>query len=194
MKIDEPKTPYVTEQEFQKICAEDEDYVAEFGEELKVQPDVQSIEVGAGSAMDMSEDELKEMKTGQNLIRIEGERAANSDDEISTPVKGMDDLSDPYNKLANQTAKKGQCESSMNVNMNVVGLGGGTGGKGLDINALAGALQQTKDADDEAAAKKKAFEEKRAKHYASEFQMAQLLKNRQQQDYDDEDEDEEMNK
>ena len=41
--------------------------------------------------MDMSEDEIKEMKQGavmnKNLIRIEGERAANSDDEISTPVK-----------------------------------------------------------------------------------------------------------
>jgi hypothetical protein len=26
MKIDEPKTPYVTDEEFQKLCAEDPDY------------------------------------------------------------------------------------------------------------------------------------------------------------------------
>ena len=40
MKIDEPKTPYVTEDEFRKICEDDEDYMAEFGEEVKMQPDV----------------------------------------------------------------------------------------------------------------------------------------------------------
>ena len=91
MKIDEPKTPYVTEEEFQKICAEDPDFVEEFGEEMKdneIQPDVQSIEVGAGSAMDLSENDIREMKQGmvmnKNLIRIEGERAANSDDDLQT--------------------------------------------------------------------------------------------------------------
>ena len=31
MKIDEPKTPYVTDEEFNKLCAEDPDYVKEFG-------------------------------------------------------------------------------------------------------------------------------------------------------------------
>ena len=29
MKIDEPKTPYVTEEEFQRLCAEDPDWAAE---------------------------------------------------------------------------------------------------------------------------------------------------------------------
>lgn len=29
MKIDEPKTPYVTDEEFRKICAEDPDYNSE---------------------------------------------------------------------------------------------------------------------------------------------------------------------
>mmetsp|Transcript_5501 Transcript_5501/g.9336 ORF Transcript_5501/g.9336 Transcript_5501/m.9336 type:complete len:156 (-) Transcript_5501:460-927(-) len=31
MKIDEPKTPYVTDEEFKKLCEDDEDYVREFG-------------------------------------------------------------------------------------------------------------------------------------------------------------------
>ena len=31
MKIDEPKTPYVTDEEFNKLCAEDPDYQKEFG-------------------------------------------------------------------------------------------------------------------------------------------------------------------
>ena len=35
MKIDEPKTPYVTEEEFKKICESDPDYVKEFGDELR---------------------------------------------------------------------------------------------------------------------------------------------------------------
>ena len=32
MKIDEPKTPYVTDEEFKKLCDEDPDYQKEFGE------------------------------------------------------------------------------------------------------------------------------------------------------------------
>ena len=32
MKIDEPKTPYVTDEEFKKLCDEDPDYKREFGE------------------------------------------------------------------------------------------------------------------------------------------------------------------
>ena len=31
MKIDEPKTPYVTDEEFKKLCEDDDDYVREFG-------------------------------------------------------------------------------------------------------------------------------------------------------------------
>ena len=32
MKIDEPKTPYVTDEEFKKLCDEDPDYAKEFGD------------------------------------------------------------------------------------------------------------------------------------------------------------------
>ena len=35
MKIDEPKTPYVTEEEFQRLCAEDPDWAAEVENERK---------------------------------------------------------------------------------------------------------------------------------------------------------------
>ena len=31
MKIDEPKTPYVTEEEFQKLCEDDPEWQKEFG-------------------------------------------------------------------------------------------------------------------------------------------------------------------
>ena len=31
MKIDEPKTPYVTDEEFNKLCEDDPDYQKEFG-------------------------------------------------------------------------------------------------------------------------------------------------------------------
>ena len=31
MKIDEPKTPYVTDEEFKQLCQNDPDYVKEFG-------------------------------------------------------------------------------------------------------------------------------------------------------------------
>ena len=31
MKIDEPKTPYVTDEEFKQLCMQDPDYVKEMG-------------------------------------------------------------------------------------------------------------------------------------------------------------------
>jgi hypothetical protein len=34
MKIDEPKTPYVTDEEFKKLCDDDPDYVKEFGNQI----------------------------------------------------------------------------------------------------------------------------------------------------------------
>jgi hypothetical protein len=33
MKIDEPKTPYVTDEEFKKLCDEDEEYQKAFGKD-----------------------------------------------------------------------------------------------------------------------------------------------------------------
>jgi|OM-RGC.v1.032951829 hypothetical protein len=64
MKIDEPKTPYVTDEEFRKLCEEDEEYQKEFGDrsegsdmdvDMKIAKDVidmKSIEANNDSAMD----------------------------------------------------------------------------------------------------------------------------------------------
>lgn len=60
--------------------------------------------------------------------------------------------------------------------MEANGLGGGTGGKGLDFSKLEGKLNQINDDEEEAENKKKEFEAKRKKHYANEYQMAQLLR------------------
>ena len=75
-------------------------------------------------------------------------------------------------------SSKKSCESSMNVftKMEASGLGGGTQGKGLDFSKLEGKLQQINDDEEDAINKKKEFEEKRKKHYANEFKMAQLLR------------------
>ena len=35
MKIDEPKTPYVSEEEFKKLCESDPEYMKAFGDEYK---------------------------------------------------------------------------------------------------------------------------------------------------------------
>ena len=37
MRIDEPKTPYVTDEEFRKLCEEDPDYQAELEKEKNEQ-------------------------------------------------------------------------------------------------------------------------------------------------------------
>lgn len=74
------------------------------------------------------------------------------------------------------------CESSLNVHgqpVKMQGLGGGTLGKGLDIADLSSKLQNVNEEAEEAEQKKRDFEEKRKKHYQNEYQMAQLLKNRQ---------------
>lgn len=43
MKIDEPKTPFISEEEFKKMCEDDPDYMKEFGNEGK-EVDVKSHE------------------------------------------------------------------------------------------------------------------------------------------------------
>ncbi len=52
---------------------------------------------------------------------------------------------------------------------------------------LTSKLKDVNDEEEAAARKKAEFEEKRKKHYQSEFQMAKLLKQKQEmEDYDDE--------
>ena len=41
MKIDEPKTPYVTDEEYQKLCEDDPDFQKEFGKKSQEGSDVE---------------------------------------------------------------------------------------------------------------------------------------------------------
>ena len=80
------------------------------------------------------------------------------------------------------------CESSLDVVKQHVGgiqstnpnnnqgMGGGSLGQGLDIMDLTSKLQGVNDEEEAQAQKKKEFEEKRKKHYQSEFNMAKLLR------------------
>lgn len=68
----------------------------------------------------------------------------------------------------------------MNVfqKMEANGLGGGSNGQGLDFSKLQGKLQEINDDEEDTDNKKKQFDEKRKKHYANEFKMAQLLRSK----------------
>lgn len=108
--------------------------------------DVQSAEAdNDGSEMDCNSDGQKVLNdkvTFGKAILIQGDKAANSDDELS-PGKNLldmdEDMPDAYKdsvKMA-ATAKKQACETSMQVHtglgqepngLNQIGLGGGSGG------------------------------------------------------------------
>ena len=91
------------------------------------------------------------------------------------------DFEEKYNQNFAKSTKK-MCESSLNVHsagpVKMQGLGGGSLGKGLDIADLSSKLQNVNEQEELAEQKKKDFEQKRKNHYANEFQMAQLLKNK----------------
>ena len=75
MKIDEPKTPYVTEEEFKKLCEEDPDYQKEFGNAV----DFNSQEAENDSEMsDDRIDDKSQLKKGINFEEVE----YNSDDDL----------------------------------------------------------------------------------------------------------------
>lgn len=85
MKIDEPKTPYVTDEEFKQLCMEDPDYVKELG------VDINSQEADGGVLSDQCmEDELtlaqNNMVINKNISEVNAE-GHNSDDEIASPKK-----------------------------------------------------------------------------------------------------------
>ena len=91
MKIDEPKTPYVTEEEFRKICEEDEDYQRELADDRSEEDgdvhmaigknlEMNSVEANNDSAMDCmsggADYDLGKLNAGLNnnkMILIEGE-------------------------------------------------------------------------------------------------------------------------
>ena len=95
MKIDEPKTPYVTEEEFQKLCAEDPDWAAEVERERKEQQNkmigMENIDINSQEAQRddydgavMSDEGMVDFKPGQQI--------ALSDDETAiSPMKIKDE-------------------------------------------------------------------------------------------------------
>ena len=92
MKIDEPLTPYVTDEEFKKLCEEDSDYQRDLAEDRSEEDgDVQmivgknlelnSVEANNDSAMDCmsagADFDLGKLNAGLNsnkMILIEGEK------------------------------------------------------------------------------------------------------------------------
>ena len=57
MKIDEPKTPYVTDEEFKQLCMADPDYVKEMG--------LEGVDVNSQEAMN---DVLSDKELNDDLI------------------------------------------------------------------------------------------------------------------------------
>ena len=160
--------------------------------------DMQSCEANNESDMDCRSDGVKGMNmmgTGKMIV-IDEDRQGGSDDEIS-PGKNLleKDLPEGYlNDNFQATAKKPQAETSMGSHPRALesfGLGGGDAGKGLDIGALAGKLQEVNDDAEEDAKAKADFEEKRRKHYASEFAMAKAMKGKAMEMEDDDEEEKE---
>jgi hypothetical protein len=56
MKIDEPKTPFVSEEEFKKLCEADPDYQKEFGGDKNKEMEVNSQEADDNSDKQMEDD------------------------------------------------------------------------------------------------------------------------------------------
>ena len=162
MKIDEPKTPYVTDEEFKRLCEEDPDYIAEFGDEIKANNalyEAQMVDINSQEADNdkMSDMEGQEILAGNNInmqinmnIMQQDNAGANSDDELnqSPPKFTLQD----HTKLSVSSNKKNLCESSLDVvkqhvggiqstnPKNNQGLGGGSLGQGLDIMDLTSKL------------------------------------------------------
>ena len=123
MIIDEPKTPYVTDEEFRKLCEEDPDYIAEFGDEIKANNalyEAQMVDINSQEAdkdEEMSDMDGQEILAGNNMqinmnIMQQDNAGANSDDELnqSPPKFTLQD-----HKLKVGSNKKNQCESSLDV-------------------------------------------------------------------------------
>ena len=91
MKIDEPKTPYVTDEEFKKMCEEDPEYIKEFGNAVDFNS--QEAENDHMSSNEGDMDDKKPIKKGIQFDKDE----FNSDDEVQNPSKGK--LSNEKQKL-----------------------------------------------------------------------------------------------
>lgn len=195
MKIDEPKTPYVSEEEFKRLCEEDPEYMKAFKEEYeqcvarlereknqdKGSVNSQEAANDGGSDQEMDE-ELQLAQENMKLnMNINLNAQINSDDDMNHSPSSQDGdqgqikMGDLSNKL--NTVKK-QHNLPFAVN-------------NFDIGSLASKLEDH--ADEQAAIEKskQEFEERRKKHYENEFMIAKALLNKK---YSDEEEDEGDNK
>ena len=161
MKIDEPKTPYVTDEEFKKLCEEDPDYQKQILGNL----DINSQEANADGSSDHQIDADMILAQTNTMINMNIKGGANSDDELSPSKEGDIDMKDSnyFNNNLNQTNIKQQPIVQAPI---------------IDFGALTGKLDQINDEEEEARKKKEEFEKKRKMHYANEFNMAQALKNK----------------
>ena len=85
MKIDEPKTPFVSEDEFKKLCEADPEYMKQFGSDGK-EIEVNSQEAANDNDSDAKmEDDLalanSNMKLNMN-INLNANYSMNSDDDM----------------------------------------------------------------------------------------------------------------
>ena len=95
MKIDEPKTPFVTQEEFDRLCAEDPDYVKEFGIQVGKDEDM----IGSDKASIDEDNSNKSMEgdlsMAQQNMKINmninfKDNGLNSDDEAMSPEPSGD--------------------------------------------------------------------------------------------------------
>ena len=84
MKIDEPKTPYVTDEEFKKLCEDDPDYAKEFGNEVDFNSqEADNDKMSEEADCRMITDDFA-MQLNRNLDRTE---ALSDDEGKSSPNK-----------------------------------------------------------------------------------------------------------
>ena len=90
MKIDEPKTPYVTDEEFQRLCAEDPDYQKALLAGELVEPDINSQEAEGDADSDLKMDE--EMALAKHNMKLNmnyNMSDPNSDEEGYSPKRKL---------------------------------------------------------------------------------------------------------
>ena len=142
MKIDEPKTPYVTEEEFNKLCEDDPEWQKEFG-------NLKKADLAAEIRSDEDENTDKQMdddfQLAQDNMKINMQINA-----MSIPAEQSDD------EMEGQQSPK-----PMIIKPDA-----------FNINALASKLNEHVEEEQDAEQKKKEFDEKRKNHYKNEFQMA----------------------
>lgn len=162
MKIDEPKTPYVTDEEFRRLCDEDPDY--------KEDQKDGSVELRSDQAENDQDDDV--MADFQAIMNQEQMQQLNDYAMISD-----EDNQNPSEMLMGGTTKKvRKHQTVLRDNSFQIPQSGLNGKLEFSIDDLADRLGGIKEEDDETERRKKEFEAKRKKHYAEEFNMAQLLK------------------